>query len=227
MISVTLPPHKFRSCRATNNSQLRLASVRVVEAVCLWRNDIDMQAARANPAPPSAPPGRGEHAPANAHEEEAAGTLSQHQQIENVGIGGASGVDGASSPRRPLGENDRSEDLDDGDEAALFLDPPQERNNHGPKGSSRISEVARKQTAKTAGGGGGSGSGGGGGSIPGRNNPVGGKSGGGRVSKGRWVATMMVPGRKLWDSSPAMMSQHKRFRRSRQNPKIARDQVCR
>jgi len=38
---------------------------------------------------------------------------------------------------------------------------------------------------------------------------------------------MMVPGRKLWDSSPAMVSQHKRFRRSRQNPKIARDQVCR
>lgn len=48
---------------------------------------------------------------------------------------------------------------------------------------------------------------------------------GGRVAKGRWVATMMVPGRKLWDSSPAMMSQYKRHRRSRQDPKIARDQV--
>lgn len=48
---------------------------------------------------------------------------------------------------------------------------------------------------------------------------------GGRVSKGKWVVTMMVPGRKLWGSSPAMVSQYKRFRRSRQAPKIARDQV--
>lgn len=45
------------------------------------------------------------------------------------------------------------------------------------------------------------------------------------VSDGKWVVTMMVPGRKLWGSSPAMLSQYKRFRRSRQEPQIARDQV--
>lgn len=66
---------------------------------------------------------------------------------------------------------------------------------------------------------------GGGGSGRGESNTVKGRGGGGRGAKGRWVATMMVPGRKLWDSSPAMMSQYKRFRRSRQDPKIARDQV--
>lgn len=49
--------------------------------------------------------------------------------------------------------------------------------------------------------------------------------GSGRVAKGRWVVTMMVPGRKLWGSSPAVLSQYKRFRRSSQQPKIARDQV--
>lgn len=54
-----------------------------------------------------------------------------------------------------------------------------------------------------------------------------GGAGDGRVAKGRWVVTMMVPGRKLWGSSPAMVSQYKRFRRSRQEPKIARDQVWR
>lgn len=59
----------------------------------------------------------------------------------------------------------------------------------------------------------------------GRDCKDGGRGSGGRVAKGRWVATMMVPGRKLWDSSPAMMSQYKRHRRSRQDPKIARDQV--
>lgn len=72
----------------------------------------------------------------------------------------------------------------------------------------------------------GSGGGGDGGSAPGEGNPVERGGGGGRGSRGRWVVTMMVPGRKLWDSSPAMMSQYKRFRRSRQDPKIARDQVC-
>lgn len=70
------------------------------------------------------------------------------------------------------------------------------------------------------------GDGGTGGSGKGESNPVEGGRGIGRGAKGRWVATMMVPGRKLWDSSPAMMSQYKRFRRSRQDPKIARDQVC-
>lgn len=45
------------------------------------------------------------------------------------------------------------------------------------------------------------------------------------AATGRWVVTMMVPGRKLWGSSPAMVSQYKRFRRSRQEPKIAKDQV--
>lgn len=49
--------------------------------------------------------------------------------------------------------------------------------------------------------------------------------GSGQVAKGRWVVTMMVPGRKLWGSSPAVLSQYKRFRRSSQQPKIARDQV--
>lgn len=67
---------------------------------------------------------------------------------------------------------------------------------------------------------------GGGGSLRGERKPVEGQGGVGRGAKGRWVTTMMVPGRKLWDSSPAMMSQYKRFRRSRQDPKIARDQVC-
>lgn len=67
--------------------------------------------------------------------------------------------------------------------------------------------------------------GGRGGSGRGESNPVEAGGGGGRGGKGRWVTTMMVPGRKLWDSSPAMMSQYKRFRRSRQDPKIARDQV--
>lgn len=67
---------------------------------------------------------------------------------------------------------------------------------------------------------------GGSGSGLGESNAVEGGGGVGRGVKGRWVATMMVPGRKLWDSSPAMMSQYKRFRRSRQGPKIARDQVC-
>lgn len=52
-----------------------------------------------------------------------------------------------------------------------------------------------------------------------------GGGGSGRVGKGRWVVTMMVPGRKLWGSSPAVLSQYKRFRRSSQQPKIARDQV--
>ncbi len=203
-----------------NNSQLRLASVRVVEAVCLWRNDIDMQAERTNSAPSSGPPGRGKDATTNGDAEESARAPSQHQHLEDVGIGDAEGVDDPPSPRQPFGENDRSGDLDDRDEAAVFSDMPQARNNHGHKGSR--SKAARKQTAKMAAAAGGVDV-----SILGKSNPVGGKSGGGRVAKGRWVATMMVPGRKLWDSSPAMMSQHKRFRRSRQNPKIARDQVCR
>ncbi|CAM9711411.1 unnamed protein product, partial [Choristocarpus tenellus] len=43
--------------------------------------------------------------------------------------------------------------------------------------------------------------------------------------EGRWAVSLSVPGRRLYDSSPAVVSQYKRFRRSRQPPKIARDQL--
>ncbi|CAM9271234.1 unnamed protein product, partial [Discosporangium mesarthrocarpum] len=42
---------------------------------------------------------------------------------------------------------------------------------------------------------------------------------------GLWAVTLSVPGRRLYESSPAVLSQYKRYRRSRQEPKIARDQV--
>lgn len=114
-------------------------------------------------------------------------------------LGGEGGVvTGLDDPTYRSG-NDQPKDLDDGI-------------------SSR--GKTRKRPSTLSGGGGG-----GGGSRPRESNPIEGGGGAGRVAKGRWVATMMVPGRKLWDSSPAMMSQYKRFRRSRQDPKIARDQV--
>eukprot|EP00903_Cladosiphon_okamuranus_P008959 g8573.t1 len=175
--------------------QLRLASVRVVEAICRWREDI--QAARMASSPLCDDGGGEGEAPGNTiingveHHPDA--SLSQ-QQLEG---GGSIGV-GVGDPTNCSGN----------DQAKLFDD--------------KIFSSA--QTRKR----------------PGKLNSVGGGAGGsgklesntvergrevGRGAKGRWVATMMVPGRKLWDSSPAMVSQYKRFRRSRQDPKIARDQL--
>lgn len=45
------------------------------------------------------------------------------------------------------------------------------------------------------------------------------------VSGRKWAVTLTVSGRRLWESSPAMLSRYKRFRRGRQEAKIAKNQV--
>ena len=51
------------------------------------------------------------------------------------------------------------------------------------------------------------------------------RAGNHHVARITWVVTMMVQGRKLWESSPAVRSKYKRFCRTRQDTKIARNQV--
>lgn len=207
--------------------QLRLASVRVVEAVFLWREDI--QASRTTSSPPS---DGGDHLPTmpqNPPSSTAAGaatgaaSAATGRQGEQE-VGGTTVRNGEEHPGTLLsqqqlrGEGDIATGAGDstcrsGNDQAIDLD--QENPSTGK---------TRKRPGAPSGGNG-SGSTGGGGSGQGTSNPAEAGGGVGRGVKGRWVATMMVPGRKLWDSSPAMMSQYKRFRRSRQDPKIARDQV--
>lgn len=193
--------------------QLRLASVRVIEAVCRWRED--MQATRTNAALPSSSSGRPHKPKEKKHtsdqESQGAESQQQHRQQEeeeevNSNDEAAGGVE--PSPALHSGNDQSPEKNLDGYDTPLA--PEVSAPNHKTR-------KRKKQTNRIGSGGGGGGPGGG------ESNPT--EGGGGRVTTGRWVVTMMVPGRKLWDSSPAMMSQYKRFRRSRQDPKIARDQV--
>lgn len=185
------------------HSQLRLASVRVVEAVCLWREDTQAKRLKAalssNGNTSSAPITQDGKIPkVNGDKGEPSGAL-EAQDSTSSSLASSDRRQGEENNREKSGveprcpTDDQSGDLDENDSGNTDrrIKPqkaPPALGNHSERG----------------GGGGG---------------------GGGRVAKGRWVATMMVPGRKLWDSSPAMMSQYKRFRRSRQDPKIARDQV--
>lgn len=172
-----------------------------------------MKATRMNAAlPSSCGGGRREPKEANqSNDQESQGTkLQQQQQKQEERV---NGVDEAS--RVESGPSDRSgneQPPGDLDGELVCLAPEVSAPKH--------KTLKRKQqTNRTSNGGGGESGGG-------ESNRTEGEGGGDRVSMGRWVVTMMVPGRKLWDSSPAMMSQYKRFRRSRQDPKIARDQVC-
>ncbi|CBN77134.1 hypothetical protein Esi_0036_0099 [Ectocarpus siliculosus] len=180
--------------------QLRLASVRVVEAVCLWREDTQAQRVKSalssngniSSEPrtqdgkiPKVNAGKGEPSGALEAEEPTPSSLASSDRRQGGGNNGEySGVES----RCPM--DDQCGDLDENSSGNtdLRIKPPK-------------APVALGSHSERGGG------------------------GGGQSAKGRWVATMMVPGRKLWDSSPAMMSQYKRFRRSRQDPKIARDQL--
>lgn len=177
--------------------------MRVVEAVCFWRKDV--QSARieslSNPATRSdLPP---ERAPGKTYSRDRSETrVEDNASEEKTGVMLQGMVSG---------------ELDEGDAASgeLHIQGGIECADQEARctKSTQRSQTSKRKQASSAGG---------------SSTSAGGEDGGinDRRAKGKWVVTMMVPGRKLWGSSPAMMSQYKRFRRSRQNPKIARDQVC-
>eukprot|EP00752_Nemacystus_decipiens_P007282 g6518.t1 len=201
--------------------QLRLASVRVVEAVCLWREDV--QATRMTSSPSTMP-----HNPPSTGAGTATGRYGGDKGATPVGTSvdenGEEGLPGTALPQQqPGGE--------DGVATGVVGDSASHSDIDQAKGLddeiSNIGKTHKRPGGPSGGSAGGGGEGGGGsGSRRGEGNHTEAGGGEGRGVKGRWVATMMVPGRKLWDSSPAMLSQYKRFRRSRQDPKIARDQLC-
>lgn len=195
---------------------MRLASVRVVEVVCLWREDV--QAARTTyPSksislePPSEDHSKNSDnqrvkVPEPPHEEQP-GTSSEMsgEQPKWKRVG----VDGVGHERNTSDTNTTS----------VNCEAPS-----GPGGNDHVAESAGPSTGvgneKTRDGKLARGEGG----MP--QNLAQARGGGDHATKGKWLVTMMVPGRKLWGSSPAMVSQYKRFRRSRQDPRIARDQLC-
>lgn len=195
---------------------MRLASVRVVEAVCLWREDV--QAARTthpSKSIPLEPPSEDQSkngdnqrvkVPEVPHQEQP-GTLSQNSVDQPEWRGG--GTDG-------VGHEGNTSDTN---LTLVNCDAPSgsRGNDHvaGSAGPSTGVGNDRTRDGKLARGGGG---------VP--RNLAQARGGGDHATKGKWLVTMMVPGRKLWGSSPAMVSQYKRFRRSRQDPRIARDQLC-
>ncbi|CAM9852836.1 unnamed protein product [Scytosiphon promiscuus] len=202
--------------------QLRLASVRVVEAICVWRED--RRAARAKPASSHSSSGTRPSVPGSQGASGAA--YRQGGQPIDGGHGGGTHAPAHDHDLCPLAsgpqaENGFPEDSVSGSNTGFSsVDPTpsdlsvtNQTGNKECNGCSDKTAINKRKIGKLL------------------DAPDGGgmidKGGinGGRIAKGRWVATMMVPGRKLWDSSPAMMSQYKRHRRSRQDPKIARDQL--
>ncbi|CAM9717536.1 unnamed protein product, partial [Ectocarpus sp. 13 AM-2016] len=178
--------------------QLRLASVRVVEAVCLWREDTQAQRVK------SALSSKGNISSA---------PRTRDGKIPKVdaGKGAPSGALEAQEPTlSSLTASDRRQgEENNGENAGVESRCPADDLAEDKSGNTE--DRTKPPNAPVA---------------LGCHSKRDGCGRGGRCAKGRWVATMMVPGRKLWDSSPAMMSQYKRFRRSRQDPKIARDQLC-
>lgn len=207
----------------TNANQIRLASVRVVEAVSVWREEV--KAARLQSLSKSP-------AFAQNHDSPLLGAGSGNNNDSN------SVVDKTGIPTDRKGEEENGSENREG---CLY----QEKESDAPKGypirgytpndeqmhvglgkcmdnfesvqhstpeSRKEPNKKRTRDAEASGQGG--------------RDAHGGDRGSTGTSNGKWVVTMMVPGHKLWGSSPAMMSQYKRFRRSRQDPRIARDQVC-
>lgn len=186
-----------------SNEQLRLASVEVVEAICGWR--LDEQAARIQSAPHSS--NRGKLKTPRAHDR-ALSRDPHHGGDKNKISSGLQGILLQSSALEsqeegvdPLENAKLTHHLGDGDQEQGLTDQLR-GNSSGTPRKHRLEEGSEKAGRCSIDVGAGS-----------------------CVAKGRWVVTMMVPGRKLWGASPAMVSQYKRFRRSRQEPKIARDQV--
>lgn len=197
--------------------KLRLASVRVVEAVTLWREDVkairldllsNLPPTLADDDHPSLIPGEL--------------TSKSREDHGNVGISifKERESDKGSCPHRRKGHSALEDDQEiaEGEikfptyhntqgsltDGVMDLDAVHKKlSRQGPNRQKRKAFEGAEGSAKAKGSGGGVG-------VP---------------YNGKWVVTMMVPGRKLWGSSPAVLSQYKRFRRIRQDPKIARDQV--
>lgn len=188
-----------------SHEQLRLASVRVVEAISVWRQDAQAADVKSR----SSTLGQGDLQKPQALSKTSA-TDRKETQASLFADEPQPGVLSRSleSGQQEAGDipastttvdlqccsRDEAREFDSPDSPqTIAVEPRREQKLTGSSGESR--------------------------------NAAGTGGGDGRVAKGRWVVTMMVPGRKLWESSPAMVSQYKRFRRSRQEPKIARDQV--
>lgn len=195
---------------------MRLASVRVVEAVCLWREDV--QAART--APPSKP----------IPLEPRSRGGSKHVDNQRIQVPEVRHDEKPEKPRQKSGEPlewkhgdtdivEQDRKASDANLTAIDHSTPSDSRgkDHGAglaESSTGGGDKKARDSKLTQYGGGGPG------------NLAQARGRGDRAAKGKWVVTMMVPGRKLWGSSPAMASQYKRFRRRRQDPKIARDQLC-
>ncbi|CAM9262801.1 unnamed protein product, partial [Hapterophycus canaliculatus] len=200
--------------------QLRLGSVRVVEAICVWRED--RRATRAESTSPCSTSGTRPPAPRpqdssmavkgpggeSMHDGEGGGSHApSHESSFCPSVSGCSPEDESSEHDFPSNSTEPVSSVNPTSSYASVNDQAGYQPN---KACSSDMAIDKRKAGKISEALAGDSSGGG---------------SGGRVAKGRWVATMMVPGRKLWDSSPAMMSQYKRHRRSRQEPRIARDQL--
>lgn len=203
--------------------QIRLASVRVVEAVSVWREDVKSARLQSLSKPttfaqrhdsPKSGTGSGSNDDSNSVLDKTDMPTDRKRGKENRSDNG----DGYFHEEKethshrddPIQGYTLSDEQTQGD-LRRDMDTAERVQNSRPQSTQRISKKRVRDTKVSR-------------------QAKGDGSGDDRrsigASNGKWVVTMMVPGRKLWGSSPAMVSQYKRFRRSRQDPRIARDQVC-